>query len=113
MSKSWAGNLIYVARKQAKLSQRELASRAKTSQAAIAAYESGKRNPTLDTLQRIVGAAGKELRIGLVDYDDHDDWVRRYEQSFPEEVRAARRRKDEEILEAARKRRKTKQKAAR
>lgn len=101
---SWAGDLIFLARRTAKLSQRELAQRAKTSQAAIASYESGKRSPTLETLQRVVGAAGKELRIRLVDYDDHDEWIKGYEQNLPAEVRAERRRKDAEILREARRR---------
>ncbi len=86
---SWAGNLIRLARHDAALSQRELAQRAATSQAAIAAYESGKRSPTLETLARIVRAAGQDLRIQVVGYDDHDDAMAAYEASLPEPVRAA------------------------
>ncbi|MDQ4124585.1 MAG: helix-turn-helix domain-containing protein, partial [Actinomycetota bacterium] len=43
---TWAGDLIKIARSDAKLSQRELARRAGTSQAALSAYESGKKSPT-------------------------------------------------------------------
>lgn len=79
---TWAGDLIKIARLEAKLSQRELARRAVTSQAALSAYESGKKSPTLDTLHRIVRAAGLDLRIQVVPYDDHDEWVARYEASL-------------------------------
>ena len=84
---TWAGNLIKIARLDAKLSQRELARRAGTSQAALSNYESGKKSPTLDTLHRIVRAAGSDLRIQVVPYDDHDDWIAAYEATLsPDEV---------------------------
>ena len=86
---SWAGNLIKLARRDAGLSQRELAKLAGTSQAAIAAYESGRRSPTLETLARIVRAAGQDLRIQVVPYDDHDDVMAAYEASLSPEARAA------------------------
>jgi transcriptional regulator with XRE-family HTH domain len=71
------------------MSQRELARAAGTSQGAIAAYESGQRAPSLETLVRIVRAAGQDLRIQVVPYDDHDDVMAAYEASLPEETRAA------------------------
>ncbi len=84
---TWAGNLIKIARRTATLSQRELANRARTSQATLSAYESGKKSPTLDTLTRIVRAAGFDLRIILEPHDDHDEWVARYEASLdPQDV---------------------------
>lgn len=86
---TWAGNLIKLARRDGGLSQRELAKRAGTSQGAIAAYESGQRSPTLETLSRIVRAAGQDLRIQVVAYDDHDDAMAAYEASLSEETRAA------------------------
>jgi transcriptional regulator with XRE-family HTH domain len=86
---SWAGNLIRLARHDGALSQRELARRAGTSQAAIAAYESGKRSPSVDTLARIVRAAGQDLRIQVVPYDDHDDAMSAYEASLPAATLAA------------------------
>jgi transcriptional regulator with XRE-family HTH domain len=85
---TWAGNLILIARRQSGLSQRELAARAGTSQGAIAQYESGKRSPSLDTLARIVRAAGQDLRIQVVPYDDHDDVMAAYEASLSPEVKA-------------------------
>lgn len=87
---NWAGNLISVARRDAGLSQRELARRAGTSQATLCAYESGKKSPGLDTLARIVRAAGQDLRIQVVAYDDHDDVMAAYEDSLPERTRMAR-----------------------
>lgn len=86
---TWSANLIKLARRDAGLSQRELARAAGTSQGAIAAYESGRRSPTLETLTRIVRAAGQDLRIQVVAYDDHDDAMAAYEASLPEETRAA------------------------
>lgn len=74
---TWAGNLIKLAREETGLSQRALARRAKTSQAAISAYEAGRRSPTLETLVRIVRAAGLDLRIRLEPQDDHDVWLAR------------------------------------
>ena len=53
-----AGQAIRTAREEAGLSKRELARRARTSPAAIVAYESGARDPSLPTLQRILLAAG-------------------------------------------------------
>lgn len=89
---TWAGNLIKLTRVKTGLSQRELAKRSGTSQPAIAAYESGRKDPSLSTLSRIVRGAGLELRIGLAPYDDHDEWIRRYEANLPpatvERVRA-------------------------
>lgn len=55
------GELLRRARRQAGLSQRELADRSGTTQSAISAYESGARHPRSDTLQRLLAAAGHRL----------------------------------------------------
>jgi len=55
------GELIRDARTRAKLSQAALADRAKTSQPAIARYESGAASPSLSTLERILAAANTSL----------------------------------------------------
>jgi transcriptional regulator with XRE-family HTH domain len=99
---TWAGNLILLARSERGLSQRELARRAETSQAAIAAYESGKRSPSLETLARIVRAAGLDLRIRLAPADNHDEWLARYERALPRQVVAESQRGDQELVEQAR-----------
>jgi transcriptional regulator with XRE-family HTH domain len=94
---SWAGNLIRLARMEKGLSQRDLARRAGTSQAAIAAYESGHRSPSLETLARIIRGTGLDLRIRLEEQDDHDQWLERYEADLPPAVVEAWRRRDREL----------------
>ena len=49
-------------RLRAGLSQRELAERAGTSQSTLSSYESGAKQPTVRTFQRLLAAAGAELR---------------------------------------------------
>ena len=53
-----SSDLIRRARRRAGLSQRELAARAETSHATLAAYETGAKVPRVDTLDRILQAAG-------------------------------------------------------
>lgn len=43
------------------MSQTELARRADTTQSAISAYESGRREPTVPTLERLLAASGADL----------------------------------------------------
>ena len=54
------------ARAEAGLTQKEVADRMKTSQAAIARMESGRSIPSTTTLQRYASAVGKQLRISLI-----------------------------------------------
>jgi transcriptional regulator with XRE-family HTH domain len=67
-----AAGLIRLARDKAGLTQSELAERAGVSQQAISAYETGRKEPTLPFLQRLLAAAGFEMRIRLEPLDDHD-----------------------------------------
>ena len=53
--------LLHTARTRAGLSQRRLALAAGTSQSAVAAIESGRKQPTVATLERLLAAAGTEL----------------------------------------------------
>lgn len=99
---TWAGNLIKQARYRSGLSQRELARRAGTSQATLSAYESGRKSPSLDTLARIIRAAGQDLRIKVVPYDDHDDVMAAYEASLSPGARAAIERERERLRAQAR-----------
>lgn len=57
------GALLREARRDAGLSQRELARRAETSQATLARYERGHTVPTLATLERVLACAGKRLHL--------------------------------------------------
>ena len=58
--------IIIEARRRAGLAQGELAKRAGTSQPAVARLERGHGSPTLATLERLVRAAGFDLRFELV-----------------------------------------------
>lgn len=59
------GDRVRHAREAAGLSQRELASRMATSQAAVARLEAGGVGATLTTLQRVATALGLELSVDL------------------------------------------------
>jgi transcriptional regulator with XRE-family HTH domain len=67
-----ASAFLQTARLEAGLSQRELAERAGVAQSEIARIESGNREPSIPTLQRILAGAGLELRFRLAPRDDHD-----------------------------------------
>lgn len=62
-------DLIRRTRLDAGLSQRDLAQRAGTSQSALARYEGGHARPSLTSLERILRAAGKTLRLEVDDAD--------------------------------------------
>ena len=56
----------YKARTSAKLTQKELAKKLHTRQSYIAEVEKGKRNITIDTLERYATACGKHVELKLV-----------------------------------------------
>jgi uncharacterized protein len=58
-----AGTLLAAVRREAHLTQAELARRAGTSQAMVARYETGVASPTVRTLDRLLRAAGRELKL--------------------------------------------------
>jgi predicted nucleotidyltransferase/DNA-binding XRE family transcriptional regulator len=60
------GLLITNARNNSGLTQAELASRAGTSQAAIARYEADRVSPSVSTLERVLRAAGEDLLLSSV-----------------------------------------------
>lgn len=60
---SHIGTLLKEARNEAGLSQVELATAAGTSQPTLARYESGSALPTLPTLERLLAACGRQLRV--------------------------------------------------
>lgn len=71
-----SGDLLREARLRAGLTQRELASRARTSQSAVARWESGEVVPSFERLRELVRASGLELTVGLANYDDsYDEWI--------------------------------------
>lgn len=65
MSVSTPARLVAAARQRARISQRELARRARTAQSVVARIESGATSPGWKTLQRILQAAGFELHTEL------------------------------------------------
>jgi transcriptional regulator with XRE-family HTH domain len=67
-----AAGILANARLKAGLTQRELAARAGVNQSWVARIESGRAQPTLESLERLLGAAGYELRYHLERRDDHD-----------------------------------------
>jgi len=81
-----AAGLIVAARIEAGLTQRELAVRAHTSPAAIANYETGKAEPRLSTLERVLAAAGMELRVGFAPMDPAQEALRVWEDGLSPEV---------------------------
>jgi transcriptional regulator with XRE-family HTH domain len=54
---------IRAARRRAGLTQAALAARAGTSQATLSAYESGRKRPSVQTLDRVLKAAGMRLAV--------------------------------------------------
>lgn len=71
-TEKYSRHLIRMARRRAGLTQHGLARKAATTQSAISAYESGRRSPSVQTLARILAAAGLELRMRSVEPDSHD-----------------------------------------
>jgi predicted nucleotidyltransferase/DNA-binding XRE family transcriptional regulator len=61
-----AGRLLREARRRAGLSQVELGRRAGVTQSVISAYESGRREPSVPVLLRLIGATGHSLEATLV-----------------------------------------------
>ena len=75
-----AHSLIQRARELAALTQGEFATRAHTSQPAVALLEQGGTNPTVETLARLAAAAGFALSVELVPLPAPDPVVERYKE---------------------------------
>lgn len=58
-----AATVISAERRRAGLTQGELAGAAGTSQATVSAYESGRKQPSVATLSRLLAAAGARLVV--------------------------------------------------
>lgn len=58
-----AATIIRAVRRRQGLTQAELARRVGTSQPVISAYENGRRDPTYQTLRKLVEAGGERLRV--------------------------------------------------
>ena len=99
-----AGSLILLARLKSGLTQRQLASRLGVSQPTVAAYESGRRQPTLPILMRMLSAAGFDLELGLAPHDDHDDLLESLERLRTPEQQERWRTHQRELVRRARQR---------
>jgi transcriptional regulator with XRE-family HTH domain len=73
-----ASAFLRLARLEAGLSQRELAERAGVTQSEIARIESGKREPSIPILQKILAGAGQELRFELAKLDERNRVLARH-----------------------------------
>jgi transcriptional regulator with XRE-family HTH domain len=83
-------DLVREARKRARLTQRELAEKAGTTQSAIARLESGRTRPAFDDVLRLVRLCGFDLDIMLVEPDE-SDWAQAQRQlALAPEQRAER-----------------------
>jgi transcriptional regulator with XRE-family HTH domain len=70
--------LIREARRRAGLTQAELAARAGVPQSTVGRIESGARDPSTELAERLVRAAGFEMRVGLGEPDpDTDSMIER------------------------------------
>jgi transcriptional regulator with XRE-family HTH domain len=83
-----AAGLIRLARNKAGITQRELASNAGVSQQAVSEYETGRKEPTLPSLRRLINAAGYEIRMRLEPVDDHDKSLERFLDTLSPDARA-------------------------
>lgn len=72
-----AAAIITSARTRARLSKRELARRVGTSPAAIVEYESGRRSPTVDSLDAILRVCDFDIEFRLVPRDEAERLARR------------------------------------
>ncbi|HEU4907010.1 MAG TPA: helix-turn-helix domain-containing protein [Solirubrobacterales bacterium] len=70
-----ASTLVSNTRKRHGLSQRSLALRAGTDQAAISRIERGEVSPTVETVERLLAAMGETLRIESERFEAHHDPV--------------------------------------
>ena len=78
MSQSIAAEVLREARSHAALSQAELADAAGTYQSVIGRIEAGKTSPSLETLTRMVRAAGFDLKLSLEPTEAKDPVIEAY-----------------------------------
>ncbi|MCL1600698.1 MAG: helix-turn-helix domain-containing protein [Actinomycetia bacterium] len=78
-----AAGLLRLARDKADITQKELATAASVTQQSVSSYETGRKEPTLPTLQRLLAAAGFEMRIHLEPLDYHDATLKAFMRTLP------------------------------
>ena len=82
-----AGSLFQLARTRLGLSQTAFAGLLGIAQPTLSAYESGRRQPTLPTLMRMLARAGLELRLELANLDTHDAVLAEWERTLDDQTR--------------------------
>ena len=82
-----AGSLLQSARLRLGLSQTAFADLLEIAQPTLSAYESGRRQPTIPTLLRMLARAGLELRLELIDRDNHDTVLAEWESTLDDATR--------------------------
>ena len=87
-----AGALLRDARIRSGLSQRAFADLIGIAQPTLSAYESSRRQPTVPTLLGLLNRAGFDLRLEVVEHDDHDDVLAEWEGSLDASTRSRLRR---------------------
>jgi transcriptional regulator with XRE-family HTH domain len=100
--RSTAASLLALARLKAGLTQQQLAGKAGVSATMISAYERDLRQPTLPTLERLLAAAGLELRYHLEPHDRHDEVLATLESQRTSAERKGRDRQIEVWRQASR-----------
>ncbi|WP_344882780.1 helix-turn-helix transcriptional regulator [Allokutzneria multivorans] len=67
-----AGHMLLRVRQEAGLSQEELAERVGTSRPTLSAYENDRKSPTVETMERLLSAAGFQLTVEpAISFVDH------------------------------------------
>ncbi len=97
-----SGDLLREARLRSGLTQRQLAARAGTSQSAIARWESGAVQPSLERLRELIRACGLELTYGLANYDDSYDYFIDQRLRLDPEARVRQALAEEQVFEQIR-----------
>jgi len=87
-----AGALLRSARGRSGLSQRAFADLIGVAQPTLSAYESGRRQPTLPMLLGLLRRAGFDLRLEVIEHDNHDDVLAEWESSLDDTTRGRLRR---------------------
>jgi transcriptional regulator with XRE-family HTH domain len=92
-------NAIKAMRTQVGLTQHALAARAGTAQSTIAAYESGRKSPTLRTLEKTARAVGLEMHVTFTPLMTRED---RRSLAFHRAIADRLREEPERVLDCAR-----------
>lgn len=91
---SLAGSLLRRARKARGLEPSQVAAAAQVPVETVAGIEAGEVQPSLPELFLILISIGKELRIRVEDFDDHDKVLDERAARFPEKQRAMEEHRD-------------------